>query len=398
MALSVQYIYNYTINMFRLKLVAGKDGLTKYVSWMCYTEDPDTIEFIRGSELAITTGLSVFRHTQNTNDNSNDYITEFLSQTITELTNRNASGLIVNVGKYINTIPASIISLCDRLQFPLFTMPWEIHTIDLMQEVCNKIVSDNQKHKSLEQNFYDAIFHPKSFDVKCLQNTSFANATEFSVILMKLPENLFDNNSDQLQRYIDYSFNTKIGLNSFDFCWFYFNGKIVYILKGEGRNTAALMSKIIKKDKFLAESKISVSSTCASCLELEAEYNHAEFALEICGDDESVIDYNSLGVYKIFAEVKDRRILQNFYDEVLGKLDELGNEKRDDYIKTLRHYANSGGRIQKTAEENSAHRNTINYRIHRMSEILNIDIQDSENLYKIQTALHVKDLLEKIKG
>ena len=68
MALSVQYIYNYTINMFRLKLVAGKDGLNKYVSWMCYTEDPDTIEFIRGSELAITTGLIVFRHSQNTDD------------------------------------------------------------------------------------------------------------------------------------------------------------------------------------------------------------------------------------------------------------------------------------------------------------------------------------------
>ena len=395
MALSVQYIYNYTINMFRLKLVAGKDGLNKYVSWMCYTEDPDTIEFIRGSELAVTTGLNVFRHSQNTEDKSEEYITEFLCRTITELTNRNASGLIVNVGKYIDTIPPAIIALCERLEFPLFTMPWEIHTIDLMQEVCNKIVNDSQKHKSLEQCFYDAIFHPKNFDASCLKNTPFANDNEYSVIIMKIPENLFDNNSDQLQRYIEFSFNTKIGLSPFDFCWFLFNERIVYILHADGRDTAAAMNKIAKKDKFLAKSKIAVSSVCRSHKGLEAEFRRADFALSFFDDDQTVNDYNALGVYKIFSEVKDRSVLENFYNEVLGRLDSLGKEKRDGFLETLKLYVSFGGRIQKTAEENFAHRNTINYRIRRISEILQIDLQNSENMFKIQTALHVKALLDK---
>ena len=397
MALSVQYLYNYTINMFRLNLIAGKDGLNKYVSWMCYTEDPDTIEFIRGGELAITTGLSVFRHSQNTDDKSNEYITQFLYQTITELTNRNASGLIVNVGKYIETIPAEIIALCDRFQFPLFTMPWEIHTIDLMQEVCNKIVNDNQKHKTLEQSFYDAIFRPKSFDVSCLENTSFANTNDFSVILMKIPENLFDNNSDQLEHYIDFSFNTKIELSPFDFCWFLVNNRIVYILHSDGKNTAILMNKIVKRDKYLSESKIAVSAVCHSYKELGAEFNHADFALRFLNNDKTINDYNSLGIYKIFAEVQDRKILENFYNEVLGKLDSLGDAKKNDFLSTLKLYTNYGGRIQKTAEENAAHRNTINYRIHRISEILGLDLQDSETMYKIQTALHVKNLLDEIK-
>ena len=398
MALSVQYLYNYTINMFRLKLVAGKDGLNKYVSWMCYTEDPDTIEFIRGSELAITTGLNVFRHSQNTDDKSSEYIAEFLSRTISELVNRNASGLIVNVGKYIDTIPVSIIALCDRLQFPLFTMPWEIHTIDLMQEVCNKIVNDNQKHKTLEQSFYEAIFRPKSFDVSCFENTSFANANEFSIILMKIPENLFENNSDRLQHYIDYSFNPKIGLSPVDFCWFIFNEKIVYILHTDGRDTAALMNKAAKNDKHFAGSRIAVSAVCRSYKELGSEFDHADFALDFCNNDKTLCDYKSLGVYKIFAEVKNRSVLQNFYNEVLGKLDSLGKAKRDDYLATLKLYADFGGRIQKTAEENAAHRNTINYRIHRISEILKIDLQNSENMYKIQTALHIKKLLDEVKN
>ncbi len=394
MALSVQYIYNYTINMFRLKLVAGKDGLNRYVSWICYTEDPETIEFIRGSELALTTGLNVYRHSQNTADQSKEYITEFLYRTITELSKRNASGLIVNVGKYIDTIPASIIALCERLQFPLFTMPWDVHTIDLMQEVCNRIVNDNQKHKTLEQCFYDAVFHPKNFDVSCLQNTSFANAEVFSVILMKLPENLFDNNTDQLQRYLDYSFNTKIGLSPFDFCWYLFNGSAIYILHTDGRDTAAIMNKIITKDKYLIGTKIAVSAVCHSYKELAAEYSHAEFALKFLNSDSSVNDYNSLGVYKIFSEVKDKSVLENFYNEVLGKLDCLGKDKRDDFLETLKFYASHGGRVQKTADGIFAHRNTINYRIRRISEILGVDMQDSEAMYKIMTALHVKDMLD----
>ncbi len=396
MALSVQYLYNYTINMFRLKLIAGQDGLNKYVSWMCYTEDPDTIEFIRGSELAITTGLNVFRHSDNANDKSNEYVTEFLSQTINELINRGASGLIVNVGKYIETIPAAIIALCDRLQFPLFTMPWEIHTIDLMQEVCNMIVNDNQKNKTLEQNFYEAIFHPKSFDVKSLKNTPFANAEEFSIILMQIPENLFDGNTDQLQHYIDFSFNLRINLSPADFCWFLYENLAVYILHTDGRDTAAVMNKTAKKNKYFSDSRVAVSSVCSSYKGLEAEFYHAEFALNFYDDDKSVCDFNQLGVYKIFAEVKDLNLLKNFYNEVLGKLDSLGKAKREDYLATLKLYTDFGGRIQKTAEENAAHRNTINYRIHRISEILGIDVQDSENMYKIQTALHIKNLLGKI--
>ena len=64
MALTVQSIFN-SLSIYRLKLVGGKEGLSKHVSWVYYTEDPETIEFIRGGELAITTCLNIERHKQN---------------------------------------------------------------------------------------------------------------------------------------------------------------------------------------------------------------------------------------------------------------------------------------------------------------------------------------------
>ena len=47
MAITVQSLYN-SLNVYRLKLIAGANGLQKHVSWVYYTEDPESIEFIRG--------------------------------------------------------------------------------------------------------------------------------------------------------------------------------------------------------------------------------------------------------------------------------------------------------------------------------------------------------------
>lgn len=116
MALTVQSIFN-SLSIYRLKLVGGKEGLSKHVSWVYYTEDPETIEFIRGGELAITTCLNIERHKQNSGNKSKNYITDFLSEMINAFVERNASGLIINTGKFIETIPPEICSLCDRLQF-----------------------------------------------------------------------------------------------------------------------------------------------------------------------------------------------------------------------------------------------------------------------------------------
>lgn len=394
MALTVQSIYN-SLNIYRLKLVAGKEGLYKYVSWVYYTEDPETIEFIRGGELAITTGLNVERYKQNTGDKSSNYIVDFLSKLIYAFVDRNASGLIVNVGKYIDSIPQEIIELCNRLQFPLFTMSWEIHTIDIMQEVGNKIAMETLKRRSVEQSLYDAIFHKKKFDISQLENTTFANAQNFSLVLLEYPEFNFNNDEDELNRYVEYFFNSKLDLNVLDFCWFTCDKKIIYVFKEDGIFASKKINKLARKDKYFKTSKVSVSGVCNSICDLDIEYSHAEIALKLC--DEFYKDYNSLGFFKILAEVKNISTLESMYTEILGKLDSFSEQKKENYVETLKSYIEASGKVQKTADENSYHRNTINYRIHRLSEILDLNLQDGHVRYLIQTAIYIKEYLDMIK-
>lgn len=395
MAITVQNLYNNTLNIYRLKLVAGREGLNKIVSWVYYTEDPETIEFIRGGELAITTGLNVERHKINTGKDEKDYIASFLEQLINEFVNRNASGLIVNVGKYIETIPQSIISLCDRLNFPLFIMPWEIHTIDVMQSVGNRIVVDSQKRLSIEQSFYDAIFHHKNFSDINLDNTPFAEASEYSIVMMEFPKKEFED-EDELKRYVDYSFNPKTGFSTNDFCCFFCDKKVVYILHSDGTRLGEKIVQLTKTDRYFTNSKVSLSGICHSIKDLSYEYEHAEVALNFCDEGDSLKTYDSLGIYKIFAEIKNVAVLQKMYDDVLGRLNDYSEQKRENYLETLKLYIESSGKIQKTADENFTHRNTINYRIHKLSEVLGLDLQSGSARYLLQTAFYIGDFLCKM--
>lgn len=409
MSISVQSLYSATKDIYRIKVIAGKDGMNRNVSWMYYTEDESTISFIRGGELAVTTGLHLERSVQNgkpfndgetahsimTEEEKMHATTEYLAHFITELTERNASGLILNTGKYINDIPEEICAMCDRLSFPLLTMPWEIHLIDIMQDYGNRIVSDRQKVMTTEKALSNALFFPEQFDSAQLDGTRFAGAEQYSVILMQLPEEFFNGEEEKIRRYMDFSFNGKLRIMPSEFACILHKNHIVYVFHSDARNVAQTLCTVASHDRYFKGMKIAVSAVCRTPEELSNEYRHAKLALSFCAPEETLCDYNSLGIYRLLAEVQDRRILEAFYEETLGKLAFFSEDKRNDYLNTLSLYLESSGKIQKTAEENATHRNTVNYRIHKIAEMLGIDIQDGQTRYKIQTALYIRKLLKR---
>ena len=84
MSISLKELLNESKNKYQLKLLAGGNSLDNVVSWFHFMEDESTIDFIRGNELIVTTGLG-----------SSDE--KWLDDLIEGLINRNASGLIVKI-------------------------------------------------------------------------------------------------------------------------------------------------------------------------------------------------------------------------------------------------------------------------------------------------------------
>lgn len=393
MALTLQTIFNFSETPFKLKLLAGKNGMSKPVSWIYYTEAADTIKYIRGGELAVTLGLNYERSKDNLKIESKNYLHDFLQKFIDNFIENDATGLIINTGKYINEIPQSIIDYCNEKNFPLFSMPWEIHTIDLMQDVGNMISSDNQNTNSLDKYFYNAIFENEKFDPMQIENTSFSDAEKFSILLMELNVDFFNNDMRTIKRYVQYRINAHLETPQNMYSWFVHKKKIFYVIKNSNQFFANEILKITRNDKCFKNSKIGLSDYTTDIKELHEIYTHGKFAMEINSSVGKINRYDDLGFYKILVAVKDKKILQKFYDEKLGKLDSMEQDKKNDYIKTLSLYLKTGGNILKVAGLNNAHRNTILYRLNRMEELLKTDFSDGNVRTELQVALYIKNIL-----
>lgn len=398
---SVQNLFCATSDLFRLKIIAGREGMQNQVSWVYYTEDISTVDFIRGGELIITTGLEIERLRKNTGNENGNEMENYLVSLVKKLSSVKASGLILNIGKYILSVPEKLVELCDELDFPLLTMPWEVHIIDVMQDYGKRIFETRTRNITLEKTLYNAIFRPDDFDFTFISDYIFCRAKEFFIVLVELPDEFKKKNSEEISRYIEFNFNTKIKILPDEYVTIFHDEKICYIIKNDAdcapekkSDKAKKIESAVRLDRFLKNARISVSGICHDISDLSSEYKHAEFAMCFCGSENLFSDYKALGVYQLFGEINDRQILQKFYDDTLGKLSSMGNEKLSDYLNTLKLYLKTNGSVQKTAEESFTHRNTVNYRIKRICEILNVNLQqDGDARYKIQTALYIKELL-----
>lgn len=112
MAILLRDLYKETKSTYGLDLIAGEEGLDHLMNWVYISEDPDTLEFLHGGELIITTGVLC----------GNEY---WLYNFIKGLIEHKTCGLIINIGGHLNRSDISdrIRMLCDRKHYPLFLMP-----------------------------------------------------------------------------------------------------------------------------------------------------------------------------------------------------------------------------------------------------------------------------------
>jgi DNA-binding PucR family transcriptional regulator len=71
----------------------------------------------------------------------------------------------------------------------------------------------------------------------------------------------------------------------------------------------------------------------------------------------------------------------------LERYEQNGNQLTE----TLRLYLNSNGSINHVSEALGCHRNTINYRIKKIKELLQVDLDSTQIRFQLQLALSIRD-------
>lgn len=146
-----------------------------------------------------------------------------------------------------------------------------------------------------------------------------------------------------------------------------------------------------------------LSSPAAGLVALREGYREARDAISIAqelGNRESTTFYGDLKLYQLLLAVKDRNLdqLRRFYHDTLGALAEHDERKGGELSRTLGAFFEANGNLAKAAASLDVHRNTLVYRLERISDLTGLDLDDADNRLVLHLALKVQRVLASIHG
>ena len=86
--------------------------------------------------------------------------------------------------------------------------------------------------------------------------------------------------------------------------------------------------------------------------------------------------------------------LREFYETTLSKLVAYDLKNNTNLVQVLERYLKNQGNVSLTAKELYLHRNTLIHRLSRISELLNVNLEDSEKVLELQLALKAMKILK----
>ena len=81
-----------------------------------------------------------------------------LTKLIEGISEKNGVALIVNIGKYIKRIPKEAIEIANKLEIPLFTLPWEVRLVEVSKEISNAIILARIEENSMNHFLNNILF------------------------------------------------------------------------------------------------------------------------------------------------------------------------------------------------------------------------------------------------
>lgn len=140
-----------------------------------------------------------------------------------------------------------------------------------------------------------------------------------------------------------------------------------------------------------------IGGTSKNLMDLHHYFNQALEALRLVRKGPSqkkICHFDDFVVHNFLEENISNIDMRKFFENTLGELYKYDKENGTELILTLEAWIENNLNIAKTSRYLYAHRNTVLYRIDKISSILNSDLKDANELLKYQLALKIYRLLD----
>lgn len=146
-----------------------------------------------------------------------------------------------------------------------------------------------------------------------------------------------------------------------------------------------------------------VSGVVSGMSMLRAAYREARDAISIAqelGTSASTTFYGDLQLFRLLLALKEtsQDDLRRFHAETLGRLIEHDNRRDSELIRTLEGFFQANGNLAKAASDLAVHRNTLVYRLERITELTGVNLDDADNRLILHLALKIQRVLAVVSG
>lgn len=384
MGFTIEDALTQTGEQYQLKLLAGHGGCSNAISWVHMIEDTTIIQQLWGKELAVTTGLGFQTH---------DALMTFIQRLI----QYHSVGLIINTGKYILDISQDIIEYCNEQDFPLLTTPWEIHMADLIKDFSMRCISSEKEDQQISKWFKEILTNPKVIEEsRNLLKDSFDVDGYFQVILIDIE------NSDQFDMIERRraAFQLELYFEKVDspYSFFWYDGYFAMIINNmsvkELEEVVDNMYKRAKKRMKDSTIHIGIGTRMKNLRNMILSYKRALAAVHMASQFQyPMIFFEEMGIYQILFSIEDQEILKSMYHQLLDPLIQYDQKHHGELEQTLYNYLLYDGNQQMMAKQLYMHRNTINYRLGKIKDLLGCDLSSAEERIPYMLAFYIQKMI-----
>ena len=382
-----------------MQLIAGEKGLHRMVSWTYMVQTRPYADHMNRGNFA----LIVVDYVRVDYDEA--------ARRMEELNELGISGLAVSTVDDREEVPQSMIDRANELELPLFYIRWEgASFVDIAQSIGSLIVQTGVENKKTGDYLYNLLFGYEIND-KYVEKISGQFGLDFSrpyrvgviVIDRKYGVNL-EQDEHTYEYYAD-CLNREVNNMKGSSMFMRFLNKFVLLFEArENKEIEHELEQILRRLDDKPQFKGLIRSTCI----LGAAYkdprdfgqSYQEAKNLIAKKDilpnpknKKVLSASSMGIYKYMFNSGNQAEILDYCNEKLRTLEEYDHANGTFLQDTLLAYYMNGFSVGKTAEALFIHRNSLQYRINKIEELLGMELDDYMEYLNLINCILIKRLM-----
>lgn len=356
----------------QIRLVAGASGLSRMVSWIYVLTTSSLEGWLRGGELIFIID------------------TPDLARVLKEAAAYEVAGIVVLRSRENTTsLTGDLIDFANKEDLPLFDMDYDLKMVDITREISAYIMNKQKKVDYLGRFFHTILFQEHMDPVKMddfMLYYGFQSEHIFFITTVHCENpSLQDDLQTSLEMYLEDPWGR--------FLMLFLDTHLVILAyaKPDRVESAKRLLKTafaILDEKYPESFAMAIGSSCNTLQEVRKSYKSAMKSLELSSGETRFIDYEELGFPRLLVNAEEE-VLEEYADFILKRVKEYDKKNNASFLRTMEAYILENGSISKTAARLYIHKNTCIYRIARIDELFQIDLNDPDTRADVMNCLKI---------